>query len=133
MKNFVPVPNTNFWINPEEIYSFDLEKQSKREHVLEVIVCNKNTGELSFKFIEDEKKMNNKSLSFSEALVILKSGGKVSRAGWNGKNMYLELQKPDEYSKMQLPYVFIKTACGRFVPWVTSQSDLLSNDWEMIS
>lgn len=57
MKNFVPVPNTNFWKNPEEVHS--LEEQSESKHVLEVIECNKNTGELIFKLIEDE----NESLS----------------------------------------------------------------------
>lgn len=59
----------------------------------------------------------------------MKSGNKVSRAGWNGKDQYLHLQVPDENSKMGLPYVYIKTVQGDFVPWVCSQTDLLANDW----
>jgi hypothetical protein len=32
-------------------------------------------------------------LNFGHALEALKKGGKVARSGWNGKNMYLYLQK----------------------------------------
>jgi hypothetical protein len=60
----------------------------------------------------------------------LKEGGRVSRAGWNGKGMWLELQKPDKNSKMTLPYVYMRTAQGDLVPWLCSQTDLLANDWE---
>jgi len=41
---------------------------------------------------------------------------KVCRLGWNKKNMYLELQRPNENSKMSLPYVYMKTADGNLVP-----------------
>ncbi|MEO0533249.1 MAG: DUF2829 domain-containing protein [Cyanobacteria bacterium P01_A01_bin.123] len=68
-------------------------------------------------------------LDFGDALHALKRGGQAHRAGWNGKGMYLELQRPDEHSKMTLPYIFIKTAQGDLVPWVTSQSDVLAEDW----
>lgn len=67
--------------------------------------------------------------NFSEALELLKDGERVSRSGWNGKGMYLELQKPDENSKMTLPYIFMKTAQDDLIPWVVSHSDLLGKDW----
>jgi hypothetical protein len=56
---------------------------------------------------------------------------RVCRSGWNGKNMYLELQIPDANSKMSLPYVYMKTAQGDLVPWLCSQTDLLATDWEI--
>lgn len=63
---------------------------------------------------------------------------RVRRTGWNGKGMYLELQVPDEHSKMERPYVYIKPPYGSdgydsggLVPWVCSQTDLLALDWEM--
>jgi hypothetical protein len=59
------------------------------------------------------------------------NGARVCRAGWNGKNMYLELQRPDEHSKMSLPYVYMRTAQGDLVPWLCSQTDLLAVDWEV--
>lgn len=69
--------------------------------------------------------------NFGDALEILKRGGRVARRGWNGKGMYIEAQFPDEHSKMTLPYIFMKTACDNVVPWLASQTDLLSEDWEL--
>jgi hypothetical protein len=63
------------------------------------------------------------------AIKQMRNGSKVSRNGWNGKNQWLELQVPDDNSKMTLPYVFITTVTGDRVPWVCSQTDLLANDW----
>lgn len=60
------------------------------------------------------------------------NGSKVTRAGWNGKDMYLALQVPDEHSKMSLPYVYIKTVDGKLVPWLCSQTDLLATDWAVV-
>lgn len=54
---------------------------------------------------------------------------KFARKGWNGKNMYIELQRPDEHSKMTLPYIFMKTVQGDLVPWLASQTDMLCDDW----
>lgn len=76
-------------------------------------------------------------MDFGEALELLKRGKRVKRAGWHGRNMYIELQRPDENSKMTLPYIFINTCCveGRrsikgVVPWLASQTDILATDWE---
>ncbi len=66
---------------------------------------------------------------FGEALKRLKAGKKVGRAGWNGPRQFLELQRPDEHSKMTLPYIFITTVQGDLVPWLASQTDVLGEDW----
>ena len=78
----------------------------------------------------------NPHFSFSKALELLKSGNRVARAGWNGKNMWLELQKPDAHSKMTLPYIYIEYPVGHpaypngsRVPWLASQTDLLPEDY----
>lgn len=77
-------------------------------------------------------------MDFSEALEVLKSGGKVQRTGWNGKGLWLELQIPDAHSKMTLPYVFISypqdaaNTPGARVPWLCSQTDLLADDWQQV-
>lgn len=70
--------------------------------------------------------------NFGEAISELKKGNKVTRKGWNGKNMWLELQIPDANSKMTLPYIYMKTADNNQVPWLASQTDMLSEDWEVI-
>ncbi len=67
--------------------------------------------------------------TFEAALAALKMGFKVTRSGWNRKGMYLEVQRPDEHSKMTLPYIYIKTTDDQFVPWLASQTDLLAEDW----
>jgi hypothetical protein len=72
-------------------------------------------------------------MDFGSAIDALKKGHKVARLGWNGKNMWLELQRPDAHSKMTLPYIFMKTADDNLVPWLASQTDILSEDWEFVT
>lgn len=71
-------------------------------------------------------------MDFGEALVALKDGEQVARTGWNGQNMYVEMQVPDKDSKMRRPYLFMRPVDGDLVPWVPSQSDLLAEDWETV-
>lgn len=78
------------------------------------------------------------SMTFGLALECLKKGMHVCRAGWNGKGMWLELQTPDEHSKMTLPYVFLnypadaQNTPGARVPWLASQTDMLAEDWRVV-
>ena len=79
--------------------------------------------------------------SFSWALQWLKDGHKVAREGWNGRGIFIQLQTPDEYSKMTQPYIYIdtlglktnnpKAPKGR-VPWFPSQTDLFAEDWAIV-
>jgi hypothetical protein len=77
-------------------------------------------------------------MDFGWALRQLKEGKKVCRLGWNGKGIYIELQQPDEHSKMTQPYIYIVTtglqsdnpnAPRGIVPWLASQTDMLAEDW----
>lgn len=56
----------------------------------------------------------------------------MARSGWNGKDMFLELQVPDEHSKMQQPYIYMSPVDGKLVPWLASQSDMLAMDWLIV-
>ena len=77
-------------------------------------------------------------------------GSRVCRAGWNGKGMWLILFTPDPEMTSEngfviqtpaeqldlegvtaLPWVGMKTADNKFVPWLCSQTDLLATDWEI--
>ena len=71
-------------------------------------------------------------MNFSEALHEIKRGNLLRRTGWNNPNQYICLQVPDNNSFMTLPYIFIRTVQGERVPWLASQTDLLSNDWEEV-
>ena len=62
----------------------------------------------------------------------MRSGHKVTRPGWNGQGMWLEIQNPDEHSKMTESYVYMHTAQGGLVPWLCSQTDLLATDWQRV-
>lgn len=82
-----------------------------------------------------------KNFSFSKAIEFLKSGYKLRREGWNGKGIFIELQRPDENSKMTHPYIYIDTtglqtdnqaAPKSLVPWLASQTDMLSEDWQLL-
>ncbi len=66
-------------------------------------------------------------MDFSEALQALKQGSRAARTGWNGKGMWIEVSTNP--TPMTLPYLFMKTADGQFVPWLASQTDILADDW----
>ncbi|KGR88859.1 DUF2829 domain-containing protein [Lysinibacillus sp. OL1_EC] len=80
-------------------------------------------------------------MKFGQAIEALKEGKKAARKGWNGKGIFLELQVPDTHSKMTHPYIYIDTtglqtdnenAPKSRVPWLASQTDMLSEDWEVV-
>ena len=86
--------------------------------------------------------MEQKIGSLGWAIDRLKQGAKVARNGWNGKEIFIELQIPDTNSKMSHPYIYIDTtglisnnpnAKRNLVPWLASQTDLLAEDWEEIT
>lgn len=83
-------------------------------------------------------------LNFGQALEELKAGNKVARRGWNGKSMFLFLVPgsvfkvnrppllgiyPEGTEITYCPHVDMKTADGKVVPWLASQSDVLADDW----
>lgn len=90
-----------------------------------------------------------KTLDFSQALDLLKAGWRVARSGWNGKDMWLTLSpggvipadkfwapnnrtfaegQPGQQAEV-LPYITMKTADNKIVPWLASQTDILAEDW----
>ncbi|MFR9767071.1 DUF2829 domain-containing protein [Nocardia sp. SC052] len=87
-------------------------------------------------------------MDFGQALAVLRDGGRVARAGWNGKGMWLVLvpgstftveadrtlgqAAPDLVGQTvnYRPHIDMKTVDGEIVPWVASQTDLLADDWE---
>jgi len=78
-------------------------------------------------------------LTFGLAIEALRKGLRVARSGWNGKNMRILMQVPDEHSKMTLPYLYIEYPAGHpaypngsRVPWLASQTDILSEDWMVV-
>jgi hypothetical protein len=86
------------------------------------------------------------NLSFGEALIALREGKRVTRAGWNGAGQFLYYVPANSYPASRntlntmagifpddmVPYrdyIAIKTVQNDVVPWVASQTDLLADDW----
>lgn len=80
---------------------------------------------------DSNERVKTTGLTFGHALEGLQYGERMTREGWNGKDMWIALQRPDEHSKMTLPYIYMKTAQGDLVPWLASQTDLLAKDWAL--
>ena len=83
-------------------------------------------------------------MNFGKAIVLLKEGKKLRRKGWNGKNQYIELATNISYKNADGEIIninhktmgnkalaFIGTS-GVQIGWLASQSDMLSDDWELI-
>ena len=86
------------------------------------------------------------ALDFGDALHFLKVGRRVTREGWNGKGMWLYLVPAASYPAQTpaaeahlgpwVPYgahIAMKTAQDNVVPWLASQTDVLANDWCLLS
>ena len=93
-------------------------------------------------------------LPFGAAIEALKAGKRVARKGWNGKGMWLSLScngirqvaaenfwSPHnaQFARVNggtapvLPSITMKTATGEILMgWLASQTDMLSDDWEIL-
>ena len=69
-------------------------------------------------------------MNFGQAIEAIKDDQRVTRAGWNGKGMWLKLSRPGPHD-MVVPHVLMLTVDARLVPWTCSQTDMPAEDWEM--
>lgn len=88
--------------------------------------------EKRFKDLTEEMMRQKELFGFETAIAALKDGFRVYRHGWNGKRMWIKLQRPTEKSMMTRPYIFMKTVNDELVPWVASQTDILADDWDIV-
>lgn len=80
-------------------------------------------------------------MTFGMAIEAMKQGHKVARAGWNGKGMWLKYVPAHlagrvafQYEALNpLPWIGMKTADEKFVPWLASQTDMLAEDWSIVA
>ncbi len=78
--------------------------------------------------------------TFGWAVKQLQNGSKVARSGWNGKGMFLFYvadwhftgHPAAEGGYDYLPFVAMKTADNKVVPWLASQTDILAIDWSVV-
>lgn len=79
------------------------------------------------------------SLTFGDAIELLKQRNRVRRAGWNGKGMHLFIVSSTDWqyrdtlmTTPHLPFIAMSTVRGEFVPWSPSAADMLADDWELV-
>lgn len=96
-------------------------------------------------------------MNFGEAIAAMNDGKRVSRSGWNGKNMFVYKTVGNTVSKDFIPKfaslpqsvkdfleakgedvvfhasITMYTAAGEMQPgWLASQSDILADDWGIV-
>lgn len=96
-------------------------------------------------------------MNFGQAIEALKKGQAIAREGWNGKGMflwlnrgsfpYIEGEKPvqvegiksslfengDAGTVTRLPNINMRAATGSTVTgWLASQTDILAEDWQVV-
>lgn len=87
-------------------------------------------------------------MNFGLAIEAMKAGLLVRRKGWNGEGMFcyfvdgstFEVNRPplqgiykDGTVITYRPHIDMRTADGSCVPWLASQSDILADDWVVVS
>lgn len=83
-------------------------------------------------------------LSFGVAIDAAKNGKKIQRAGWNGKNQYVELATCISYTNAEGQVVNVEHDAignkalafvgisGVQLGWLASQADMLADDWRIV-
>jgi hypothetical protein len=66
--------------------------------------------------------------SFGWALALMDASWRMQRKGWNGKGMWVT--RCFSGSRFMESFLVMKTADGKFIPWLVSQTDLSAKDWQ---
>ena len=97
--------------------------------------------------LQEKTSSNNPDTTFGigEAVSAMMSGQKVSRAGWNGKGMYLVWVGPlnwnvsgditaccSDATDGRYGFAMMRTADNKLVPWLCSQADMFASDWGIV-
>ena len=83
-------------------------------------------------------------MTFGEAIDKVKTGSRIARNGWNGKNQYVELARDISYVNADgivvncnhdaignMALAFVGTS-GVQLGWLASQADMLAEDWKIV-
>ena len=88
-------------------------------------------------------------MNFGQAIEAAKGGARITREGWNGKNMFVVYQKgypngipcnkqtAEAYGMEEgelfvvRPYLQMRCDDGSHQMWLASQSDILADDWRV--
>ena len=96
------------------------------------------------KAVFEEAYRETTGMNFGLAIEAAKKGKKIARAGWNGKNQYVELAYCISYKNNAAEVInvnhcnignkalaFVGTS-GVQMGWLASQADMLADDWTIV-
>lgn len=72
-------------------------------------------------------------MNFGEALELIKQGKAVSRTGWNGKGMYVLMERLYTPDNIQIDNrcLLLSNVIGTYNTWIPSITDLFAEDWNV--
>ena len=137
----MPSGETELIINPNVI-----DKMIYIEKTYDEMLVHKGCPQIkisSYEFVCADDEL---TYSFGDALLLCKRGFRIARKNWNGKNMYVYFVPAASYPACteiaraefgdMVPYrayLALKTNNNQVATWVPSISDLLENDWYVVS
>lgn len=68
-------------------------------------------------------------MTFGKAIKEMQNGYGVRLPKWS-KEVDIQIQTPDEHSKMTAPYFYVTSRFG-LVPWIPTMIEMLSIEWEI--
>ena len=92
-------------------------------------------------------------MQFGTAIEAAKTGARIARRGWNGKDMWVAYSPGHDALPAEkffagpnrrhaeenggtarvMPSFTMKLVCGAILPgWLASQTDMLADDWEIV-
>ncbi|GAA3623754.1 DUF2829 domain-containing protein [Secundilactobacillus similis] len=73
-------------------------------------------------------------MTFEAILPHIKNGERAVRTGWEGTELFIELQPAGTFNGDALnPYFLIKTADEAYSAWSPTDCDILATDWELVT
>lgn len=86
-------------------------------------------------------------MNFSQALDLIKAGSRLTRTGWNGKNMFVFMVNGSNFTVSRppllgifvegtpidyRPHIDMKYADGTIGVWLASHGDMFAEDWQVV-
>ena len=130
------------YIGTKIIHAEPMEKNGREGY--KVVYAPDGYESWSPKDVFEEAYRKSSGMNFGLAIEAAKKGKKIARAGWNGKNQYVELATCISYKNNAGEIVnvehcnignqalaFVGTS-GVQMGWLASQADMLADDWRIV-
>ena len=130
------------YIGTKIVQAEPMEKNDRKGY--KVVYAPDGYESWSPKDVFEEAYRETTGMPFGLAIEAAKKGKKIARAGWNGKNQYVELAYCISYKNNAAEVInvnhcnignnalaFVGTS-GVQMGWLASQADMLADDWRIV-